>query len=172
MTDQALQEALSGVTSDLFKAVMGSVCTPVTVVTAFDGERPHGTTVSAFSSLSLTPPMVLVALDEKSDLLAMLHSSSRFGINILSHAQDGLAGQFATKGGDKFAGVDWAPRAGAPHILNSACWFSCEVASLVSGGDHTIVLGNVIETDYLDHAPLTYHRRSFGTHAALPERAS
>ena len=151
---------------------MGSVCTPVTVVTAFDGERPHGTTVSAFSSLSLTPPMVLVALDEASDLLALLQTSSRFGINILSHAQDGLAGRFATKGGDKFADVDWSPRAGAPHILDSACWISCEVANLVPGGDHTIVLGNVIETDYLDYAPLTYHRRSFGTHAALPERAS
>jgi flavin reductase (DIM6/NTAB) family NADH-FMN oxidoreductase RutF len=150
---------------------MGSVCTPVAVVTAFDGDRPHGTTVSAFSSLSLTPPMVLVALDEKSDLLAMLRSSSRFGINILSHAQDDIAGRFATKGGDRFDGVSWSPRAGAPHLLESACWFACDVAQLLSGGDHTIVLGNVLETDHIDRAPLTYHCRSYGTHQALPERA-
>lgn len=162
MTDQAVQEV---VTADLFKAVMGSVCTPVTVVTAFDGERPHGTTVSAFSSLSLTPPMVLVALDEKSDLLAVLRDSPRFGINILSHAQDAVAGRFATKGDDKFAGVPWSARSGAPHIDGSACWIACEVHQLVPGGDHTIVLGNVIESDYLDQAPLTYHKRTFGTHA-------
>jgi flavin reductase (DIM6/NTAB) family NADH-FMN oxidoreductase RutF len=168
MTDHAVQQALSQVTPDLFKAVMGSVCTPVTVVTAFDGERAHGTTVSAFMSLSLDPPMVLVALDQKSDLLAVLTGASRFGINILSHAQNGVAAQFATKGGDKFAGIAWEPRSGAPHVLASACWFACEVAQLVPGGDHTIVLGNVVETDYLDHAPLTYHRRSFGTHTALP----
>ncbi|WIX75664.1 flavin reductase family protein [Amycolatopsis carbonis] len=172
MTDQAARKALGEVTSDLFKAAMGSVCTPVAVVTVFDGARPHGTTVSAFSSLSLAPPMVLVALDEKSDLLAVLRSSSRFGINILSHAQDDLAGRFATKGGDKFDGVSWMARAGAPHILQSACWFSCEVAQLVPGGDHTIVLGNVLETDYDDHAPLTYYRRSFGTHSVLHEQAS
>ena len=169
MTDQAVQQALKEVTPDLFKAVMGSVCTPVTVVTAFDGDRPHGTTVSAFMSLSLNPPMVLVALDEKSDLLGVLRGGvDRFGINILSHAQDDVAMKFAAKGDDKFDGVNWEPRAGAPHVLGSACWFSCDVASLVPGGDHTIVLGNVLETDYLDHAPLTYHKRSFGTHAALP----
>ncbi|QRP42835.1 flavin reductase family protein [Amycolatopsis sp. FDAARGOS 1241] len=171
MTDQAAREAIREVTPDLFKAAMGSVCTPVAVVTVFDGERPHGTTVSAFSSLSLTPPMVLVALDENSDLLKVLRTSSRFGVNILSHDQDGLAGRFATKGGDKFDGVGWTTRAGAPHVLESACWFSCEVAQLVPGGDHTIVLGSVLETDFVDHAPLTYYRRSFGTHAALHRSA-
>ncbi len=46
-----------------FRDVMAGVCTPVTVVTALDGDRPHGTTVSAFASLSMAPPMVLVALD-------------------------------------------------------------------------------------------------------------
>ena len=167
MTEQAVQEVVS---SDLFKAVMGSVCTPVTVVTAFDGERPHGTTVSAFSSLSLTPPMVLVALDEKSQLLAVLRDSPRFGINILSHAQDVVAGKFAAKGDNKFTGIPWTARAGVPHIEGSAGWIACEVAHLVPGGDHMIVLGNVLESDYLDHAPLTYHRRTFGTH--MPGSAS
>ncbi len=168
MTDQAVQEALKQVTPDLFKAVMGSVCTPVTVVTAFDGARPHGTTVSAFMSLSLTPPMVLIALDEASDLLAVLRETRRFGINLLSHAQGDVARKFATKGEDKFAGVPWESRTGAPHVLGSAGWFSCEVAQLVPGGDHAIILGNVLETDHIDHAPLTYHKRTFGTHAALP----
>lgn len=170
MTDQAVGTAEIGspVTPELFKAVMGSVCTPVTVVTAFDGDRPHGTTVSAFMSLSLTPPMVLVALDEASDLLTLLRTAPRFGINILSHVQHDIAGKFAVKGADKFSGVAWSTRGGAPHVDGSACWFGCEVDRLIPGGDHTIILANVVETDYADHPPLTYHRRSFGTHGPLP----
>ena len=160
----------STVSPELFKAVMGSVCTPVTVVTAFDGDRPHGTTVSAFSALSLTPPMVMVALDGGSNLLQLLRAAPRFGINILGHAQDGIAGKFAVKGDDKFTGVAWSPRNGAPYIQDSACWFTCEVAELVQGGDHVVVLADVLETEHLEDLPLTYHRRQFGTHTSLPAR--
>jgi flavin reductase (DIM6/NTAB) family NADH-FMN oxidoreductase RutF len=174
MTDQVVQErALQQppeVSAELFKAVMGSVCTPVTVVTAFDGDRPHGTTVSAFCALSLAPPMVMVALDRSSNLLQLLQASPRFGINILGDSQDAVASKFAIKGDDKFDGVDWTPRTGAPHISRSACWFACEIADLVPGGDHTVVLANVIETDHLELLPLTYHRRQFGTHTSLSER--
>jgi flavin reductase (DIM6/NTAB) family NADH-FMN oxidoreductase RutF len=162
-TDQTLTAA------ELFKAAMGSVCTPVSVVTAFDDARPHGTTVSAFCSLSLTPPMVLVALDEGSALLQVLRRTSRVGLNVLSHSQDAIAGRFATKGDDKFDGVAWESRSGVPHITGSACWFACEVEQFVTGGDHTVVLGRVVETDHADLPPLTYHRRAFGTHAALAQ---
>jgi flavin reductase (DIM6/NTAB) family NADH-FMN oxidoreductase RutF len=160
-----------GVHPELFKAAMGSVCTPVSVVTSFDGGRPHGTTVSAFCSLSLEPPMVLVALDEASALLQVLRTSPRFGLNVLSHAQDAVAAKFAVKGDDKFDDVAWDSRAGAPHISGSACWFACEVDQLVAGGDHTIVLGRVVESDNADLPPLTYHRRGFGTHGPLAKTA-
>jgi len=160
-----------GVHPELFKAAMGSVCTPVSVVTSFDGGRPHGTTVSAFCSLSLDPPMVLVALDEGSALLGVLRATSRFGLNVLSHAQHGIAGKFAVKGDDKFADVTWEARFGAPHITGSACWFACEVEQLVSGGDHTIVMGRVLDSGHADLPPLTYHRRSFGTHGPLAQAA-
>ena len=162
----------SGVSPELFKSVMGSVCTPVTVVTAFDGARPHGTTVSAFCALSLTPPMVMVALDEASNLLQLLRAAPRFGINILGHTQDGVAGKFAVKGDDKFAGVAWRSRSGAPYIHDSACWFACEVADLVPGGDHVVVLAHVLETEHLEDRPLTYHRREFGTHTSLAGRSA
>jgi len=160
------------VPADLFKAVMGSVCTPVSVVTAFDGTRPHGTTVSAFSSLSLTPPMVLVALDAGSELLRVLRGAQRFGINILGEHQNDVASKFAVKGNAKFDGISWHERRGAPHILDSACWFACDVEQLVVGGDHTVVFALVVDTDHADHAPLTYHRRVFGTHAAIPEESA
>src|ERR1700704_3008428 len=130
-TDQTIAAA------EFFKAAMGSVCTPVSVVTAFDDARPHGTTVSAFCSLSLTPPMVLVALDGGSALLQVLRGASRFGLNVLSHSQDAIAGKFATKGDDKFDSVVWESRSGVPHITGSACWFACEVEQFVAGGGPT-----------------------------------
>ena len=128
------------VAAEFFKAAMGSVCTPVSVVTAFDDARPHGTTVSAFCSLSLTPPMMLVALDEGSALLQVLRAASRFGLNVLSHSQDAIAGKFAMKGDDKFDSVVWESRSGVPHITGSACWFACDVEQFVAGGDHTVRL--------------------------------
>jgi flavin reductase (DIM6/NTAB) family NADH-FMN oxidoreductase RutF len=154
------------VAADLFKAAMGSVCTPVSVVTAFAADRPHGTTVSAFCSLSLTPPMVLVALDEASALLEILRGTSRFGLNVLSHSQNAIAAKFAMKGDDKFDAVAWQCRSGVPHITGVACWFACDVERFVAGGDHIVIMGKVIESDHAELPPLTYHRRQFGTHAS------
>ena len=173
MTSESVVDTRStDITGDLFRAVMGSVCTPVSVVTAFDSARPHGTTVSAFCSLSLNPPLVLVALDEGSALLQVLRTSARFGLNVLSQGQGGVAGQFATKGDDKFGDVAWEARSEVPHIIDSACWFACDVEQLVPGGDHTIVIGRVVETDHVDLPPLTYHRRGFGTHATLNQQTA
>lgn len=66
-----------------FRDVMAAVTSPVAVVTALDGVRPHATAVSAFASPSLTPPMVLMALDLRSHLLAVIRRSGRFGVNVL-----------------------------------------------------------------------------------------
>jgi len=155
--------------TDLFRDVMAGVCTPVTVVTALDGDRPHGTTVSAFASLSLHPPMVLVALDRGSDLLSVVRVRGRFGVNILGHGQHDLALRFARKGLDKFDGVGWSLSSGAPRITGAPGWVACTVADLVDGGDHVVVLGHVVEADRADSPPLTYHRRTFGTHSAEQE---
>jgi flavin reductase (DIM6/NTAB) family NADH-FMN oxidoreductase RutF len=146
---------------------MGSVCTPVTIVTALDGERPHGTTVSAMCSLSLDPPMLMLALDNGSALLQVLRKVSRFGVSVLADRQGPIAANFATKGDDKFRDVPWVERLNAPFIVDAACWFACETTELVPGGDHVVVLAEVLDTGHEDHAPLTYHRRVFGTHTEL-----
>ena len=160
-----------------FREAMGSVCCPVTVVTGLDGERPHGTTVSAFSSLSLEPPLVMVALDRTSDLLPIVRESGLFGINLMSHGQDELALTFARKGRDKFAGVSWREDHGAPRLVGASGWLACEVLELVHGGDHEIVVSLVIAAEPIEGAPLVYHRRQFGTHSyfaevAVPDAAS
>lgn len=154
-----------------FRHVMSQVCTPVSVITAFDDARPHGTTVSAFTSLSVAPPMMLVSLDRGSDLLALVRQTGRFGVNILAHDQSEVALKFARKGADKFDGVDWSASAELPRLAGVTGWLACSVDSLVDGGDHMVVLGHVIETATAAVDPLTYHGRVFGTHRAL-ENAS
>lgn len=155
-----------------FREAMAAVCTPVAVVTGVDGDRPHGTTVSAFASLSMNPPMVLVSLDRTSQLLALLRRTRRFGVNILGSDQAALAIRFARKGGPaKFTGVAWEFCAGVPGIPGAGSFLGCTVAELVPGGDHVIVLGNVIAAETTTAKPLVYHGRVFGTHTALDASA-
>ena len=156
-----------------FREVMAAVCTPVSVVTAMADGLPHGTTVSAFASLSMDPPMVLVSLDRSSELLAMIRESRRFGLNVLSSDQSPLALAFAKKGGvGKFSGVRWDVEGGVPRLPGAGGFLSCDVTDLVDGGDHVIVLGLVHVADTISGPPLTYHGRVFGTHAALGEQSA
>lgn len=151
-----------------FRDVMAGVATPVSVVTGMDDHGPHGTTVSAFASLSMDPPMVLVSLANNSELLSLVRRTGRFGVNVLASTQSALALAFATKAGSgKFDGADWQPDTGVPRLDQALGWLVCEVQSLVEGGDHVVVLGLVVAADTTDGLPLTYHGRVFGTHAAL-----
>jgi flavin reductase (DIM6/NTAB) family NADH-FMN oxidoreductase RutF len=161
----------SGSLTEHFREVMAGVATPVTVVTAMSDGLPHGTTVSAFASLSMNPPMVLVSLDRGSELLSLIQESRRFGVNVLGSTQSALALAFARKGGvGKFSGVRWDADHDLPRLPQTPGWLACEVAALVDGGDHVIALGTVIAAETIDGRPLTYHSRVFGTHAALEER--
>jgi len=158
--------------SAAFRSAMADVATPVTVVTSFDEARPHGTTVSAFTSLSLDPMMILVCLDRRSNLLRVVERTLRFGVNILGRDQSHLAMTFARKGDDKFTGVDWTFDHGLPRLGGSPVWIACNVADLSDGGDHVIVLGAIEDTQTIDVPPLTYHRRVFGTHQPSPSDPS
>jgi flavin reductase (DIM6/NTAB) family NADH-FMN oxidoreductase RutF len=148
---------------EAFRDALGAVCTPVAVVTsAFDG-RPHGTTVSAFCSLSLDPPLVLVSLDRGSDLLAMIGQAGGYGINVLEHEQQGLAKGFARKGNDKFADVRWSLDHGLPRIDGVGLWLACTLQELVDGGDHVIAVGLVQAAEHASRRPLLYQQRTFRT---------
>src|SRR5947209_13737897 len=145
---------------------MADVATPVSVVTALRDGAPHGTTVSAFASLSMSPPMVLLALDRRSDLLARLEHGQPFGVNVLGAHQAGLAAAFARKGADRFDGIEWTVDSGVPRLAGSPGWLACTVAQLVDGGDHVVVLGDVEHAASSAAPPLVYHARTFGTHRA------
>lgn len=144
-----------------FRASMGAVATPVSIVTT-SIHAPHGTTVSAFASLSLDPPMVLVSLQNDSDLLGLISQSGRFGLNVLAFDQAGIASTFAKRGLDRFEGIDWVLDQGVPRIAGIASWAACRVVDLIPGGDHTIVTGLVEGADSADVAGLVYQHRRFG----------
>jgi flavin reductase (DIM6/NTAB) family NADH-FMN oxidoreductase RutF len=153
------------VQSDAFREVMGGVATPVSVITSAIDGVPHGTTVSAFSSLSLEPAMILICLDLKSELLAMILQSQRFGVNVLDSGGSDIAMAFARKGGDKFASATWFYSDGLPRLEGAAGWLACSVDNMITAGDHVIITGLATEAASREGEPLTYYRRSFGTHA-------
>lgn len=153
--------APQGVALDDFRETLSRVPSPVTIVTTLAEGRAHATTVSAFTSLSAEPPLVLVALDRKSDLLDLLHGTGRFAINLLACDQADIGLDCAKKGEDKLASVRWHPEDGLPRIADAAAWLSCEVDQILPGGDHEIVIGLVTACDTGADEPLVYHRRRF-----------
>lgn len=154
------------VAGDLFRNIMSGVAAPVTVVTTLSNGRPHGTTVSAFSSLSMDPPLILVSLDNASDLLATVKQTRRMGINVLQKDQGQLALNFARKGEGKFADIEWSNQHASPRLVGVKAFMCCEVVEIVPGGDHCILLGAVEAGEVSPGEPLTYFERSFGTHHA------
>jgi flavin reductase (DIM6/NTAB) family NADH-FMN oxidoreductase RutF len=150
-----------GVALEDFRETLSRVPSPVTIVTTLADGRAHATTVSAFTSLSADPPLVLVALDRKSDLLELLHRTGRFAINLLACDQADIGLDCAKKGEDKLASVRWQPEDGLPRIEDAAAWLSCEVDQILPGGDHEIVIGLVTACDTGTDEPLVYHRRRF-----------
>ena len=151
------------VDATVFRDTLARVPTPVTVVTSHTDGRPHGTTVSAFCSLSLDPPMILVSLDLRSDLLKIITETGRFGVNVLASGQSSLATTFARKGADKFAGVAWYMDHGAPRLAGKGQWLVCRTDQLVTAGDHVIIIGLVEHADTHSFEPLLYRQRAFGT---------
>jgi flavin reductase (DIM6/NTAB) family NADH-FMN oxidoreductase RutF len=167
----AKQNAASsnGVGFDAFCETFRGVPVPVSVVTARNGAGgPHATTVSAFCSLSVDPPLLLVALDRSSDLLKLIEEQGRFGVNVLARGQEEIGAECARKGPEKLTGVSWRYDDGLPRIDGSSAWLACEVQDLLSGGDHVIVVGLVTACDKASDQPLLYYKRRF---LSIPESA-
>jgi flavin reductase (DIM6/NTAB) family NADH-FMN oxidoreductase RutF len=147
---------------------MATLCAPVAVVTTATGDgKPYGATVSAVASLSLRPPLVSVALDQASTLLALVRESTRVGINLLAHEQEAIAGAFSRPGADRFAGVAWRWEYGLPRIDATTGWLAADVESFVPAGDHVILVAaaRAARTSY--GLPLVYAQRRYGTHSGL-----
>lgn len=155
---------MRSVTDLEFRAAMGRFASGVTVVTTHEGGHDRGATVSAFSSVSNSPPSVLVCLKATSDTGCAVHAVRSFVVNVLSRSQDALALRFARKGGGKFNGLDTArSREGHPVLSDSHISLECRVVEEVRSGTHIIFIAEVEGISFgVGTSPLTYHSGRFG----------
>ena len=150
-----------GVSLQEFRDAFSAVPTPVSVVTAIKDGKPHGTTISAFCSLSAEPPLVMLGLERSSDLLRLIRETRRFGVNVLSVGQEQIALTCARKGPDKFADIPWHYDNDLPRIEDAASWLACRLEAELPGGDHVIVVGLITTCEAGTRTPLVYLRRQF-----------
>ena len=145
---------------DDFRRVLSHFATGVTLVTTRDSDaRPAGLTASAFTSVSLDPPLILVCVDHKAQSFPALAESGRFAINILRAEQEHLSRRFASTRLDKFDGVSFRLGAlGLPLIEGALAYLECMTVSAHREGDHTIFVGRVEHADTGSGEPLLYYR--------------
>ena len=148
----------------MMRDVLGHFASGVTVVTAMGPEGPIGFTCQSFSSLSLDPPLITFAPSRTSTTWPRLREAGRFCVNVLAEEQSDLSQAFARSGTDKFAGVAWAPSPyGCPMLEGVVAWIDSEVWAEYEGGDHTIVVGRVLDLGAdPDRSPLVFHRGGYG----------
>lgn len=129
-------------------------------MTACDAEqRPTGFTASAFASVSLDPPLVLICVDHKSQTFPHMLESGRFAINILHQQHEELSRRFASSRLDKFDGVAFRMGTlGVPLIGQALGSLECRTVNAHVEGDHTIFVGRVESVHVGEGEPLVYYR--------------
>ena len=145
--------------SRAFRRALGSFATGVTIATTLDASgAPVGVTASSFNSVSLDPPLVLWSLSKQAFSREAFTSSGHFAIHVLAASQEDLSDRFARSGSDKFAGLDWTPgELGSPLFADHAARFQCRTRHEYDGGDHLILVGEVVDFEAHDVAPLLFH---------------
>lgn len=151
-----------------FRRTLGMFATGVTVLTTRHGEQVHGMTANAFMSVSLQPPLVLISIDRRARLCAMLHEGTRFGVSVLAEGQVDLSNHFARRGHD-----DVEPRfemvRDTPLVEGALAHVVARVARSYWGGDHSLFLGHVEYARYGEGSPLLFHGGRYERIVADPE---
>ena len=140
------------------KNAFGSFLTGVTVVTSMENNGiPRGFTANSFTSVSLSPPMLLICVDKEAESFNVFIESPGFAVNILSENQTELSALFASKRHDKFDIAKWEESNSGYPILNGICaWFDCKQERVVDAGDHVIIIGKILNYDYNERMGLGY----------------
>lgn len=152
--------------TDDFKQTLSGWASGVSVVTTKRDGMLYGLTVSSFTSLSLTPPLVLVCLHTQNRMPQMILEAGVFAVSILAEDQQDASAYFARPGRVPTADFtvidgDWTPT-GLPIVKGCLGWLSCRLHEQIVKGDHAIVVGEVIETrSRADVGPLVYFRRGY-----------
>jgi 3-hydroxy-9,10-secoandrosta-1,3,5(10)-triene-9,17-dione monooxygenase reductase component len=148
---------------DLFKSVSSQWPSGVAVITTLcEKGRPHGLTMSAVISLSLEPMQFLISVDKRSATLPIIKRRGRFAINLLSKSQEDVGMRFASKSEDKFSRLDYRLSAlGLPVIEGAVATISCDIYSVLPGGDHELIVGDVIDIEHFGGDSLIHYKRAF-----------
>jgi flavin reductase (DIM6/NTAB) family NADH-FMN oxidoreductase RutF len=154
-------EYRSGHDARTLRDALGCFATGVTVVTCLTADgSPAGLTVNSFTSVSLNPPLLLVCLAKRTASAPALIEASHFAVNVLQTGQQPASIRFSTRDEDRFGTTPWScGEAGAPILTDSLGVFECERHALHDGGDHYILIGEVVKASFdagLD--PLLYFR--------------
>lgn len=150
------------VSTDQFKQAMGLFPSGVTIVTTSVNEERFGFTASAFSSLSLSPPLILVCLANSADCFKPFNTGKQFAVNIIDEKYEELAMKFATKGCDKFAGDEFIEGGiGLPVLPGTPVSLECRTKHVYPGGDHVILIGEVEHLTLGTGLPTVWHAGGF-----------
>ena len=160
------EPAQTGLDPDVLRQAMRNWSTGVTIVTAQHQGVRHGMTVSSFTSVSLQPPIVLVALEQSTRTHTLVSSSGFFGINILSTEQKATSECFAgqeCEDEDRFAGLETHSLvSGAPMITGSLAYLDCHVVATYVSGKNTLFIAEVLAAQAGEKAPpLIYYDRKY-----------
>ncbi len=146
-----------------FRRALGHFASAVTVVTskAADGQIA-GITVTAFTSLSLEPPLVLICIDKRARIHDRLVEGGNFAVNMLADDQELISRRFASSDPKQFDEVGYREGAtGAPVLNDVLATVECRIVQLLPGGDHTIIVGQVESTHVREGKPLLYFRGGY-----------
>ena len=162
--------AIDGVTQ---RRILGHFATGVTVITTGDaGGSEWGMTANSITSLSLDPPLVLFAIDRGNRMLQQLDLTPAFAINILRTDQEELSRRFATPGPKDFAGIAVTfGHSGAPIFADCLGYLDCTVHARHPGGDHDIVVGEIVGGRLAGGKPLLFYGGGYNRIAHAPPRA-
>jgi len=152
------------VDSTAFRRALGQFATGVTVVTTRDASgHPLGLTVSAFCSVSLHPPLVLVCVDHRSEANEGMRESGRFAVNVLGEGQEDVSRRFAAPGRVKLEGFRFVEgKLGLPLVPGALAHVECRVRSFHDEGDHAVWVGEVLGAMAHAGSPLLHHAGGYG----------
>lgn len=151
------------ISKEEFRHALGKFASGVTVVTtrAADGHL-HGLTVSAFCSVSLNPPMILVCIQKTTGSYHAFQESGAFVVNVLSDSQTEVSNHFASHLEDKFSGIEYENGIeNIPVLRNCLVNLECRLVNSYDGGDHTIFVGEIEKAHIQEGNPLAYFHGNY-----------
>jgi len=158
MSSEGLEGRIRPVSAELFRHACSRFPSGVTIASVVDPQGvPHGLTVSSFTSVSLDPPLVLVALAHSASVIDAFRGARYFSVNVLAAGQRALSERFALKGHDRFDGLDWhAGVTGAPLLPGTLAEIECTVQQRFTAGDHDLIVGEMVRAVVHEGEPLLY----------------